>query len=166
MNWVDLDQWSKDILWQVCHAGPYYSSVLIAIDLDDLGKLTNRMAAVDLIQMSLIALNERGLVIYSDSAHGLFTRIRATPDGYDAAGFPPPMKIVGASHSYGSNASDHPGDGTDWRNHSYYAIGIGPIERMPIREHIFAYWDHAECHFEALWEIEGRPHADDPSVRG
>jgi len=39
-------------------------------------------------------------------------------------------------------------------------------QRMPLREHIFAYWDHAECHFEALWEIEGRPHADDPSVRG
>jgi hypothetical protein len=159
MNWADLDQWSKDILWQVCHGGPYYSSVLIAIDLDDLGKLTNRMDAVNLIQMSLALLNEHGLVVYRLASHGIYTSVRATHEGYSMVGFPPAMKIVGSSHSYGSNASDHPGDPTDWRNHKPWARG-GEIEKMPLRDHIFAYWDHAEKHFEALWEIEqGDGHA-------
>jgi hypothetical protein len=162
VNTVDLDQWSKDILWQVCHAGPYYSSILIAIDLDDLGKLTNRMAAVDMIQISLETLNECGLVIYSIADHGIYTRIRSTYDGYEAAGFPPAVRVSGPSHSDGSQLSMKPNDGTDYRNHRHSAIGIGPIEKMPLREHIFAYWDHAERHFETLWELEGRPHADHP----
>jgi hypothetical protein len=153
MGWVDLDQWSKDILWQVCHAGPYYSSVLIAIDLDDLGKLTNRMAAVDMIQISLETLNEYGLVVYTLADRGIFINIRPTYDGYEAAGFPPAVRISGPSHSDGSTHSNHPGDNTDFRNHRHSAIG-GPIEKMPLREHLTCYWDHAEKHFEQLWEIE------------
>lgn len=155
MGVVDLDQWSRDVLWQVCHAGPYYSSVLIAVDLDDLGKLTDRMEAVDLIQMALALLNEHGLVIYSEAAHGIFTRVRPTFKGYEAAGFPPPVRVVGPRHAEGdNNRGQRPGDRTDWRNHGWHAEGVGPIEKMSLRQHVFSYWDHAELHFEALWEIE------------
>jgi len=163
MSVHELDQWTRDILWQVCHSGPYSSSVILAIDLSDLNKLVDSLDAVPLLEMALEALNELGLIIYREPVrteyheHGRapLTRIRATQTAYDEAGFAPPVKIVGARYSRGSHASDHPGDRTDWRNQTQTAAG-GEVERLPIREHMAKYWDHAHAHFAALRELEER----------
>lgn len=166
MDAHELDSWTLDILWQVCHAGPYSSSVVLAIDLSDLGKLVDSLNAVPLLEMALAELNEAGLVVYSapsdlhertpsEERHGVppITRIRATQAAFSMLGFLPPVKIVGGKHSLGSHASDHPGDGTDWRNHPPTTTGE-EVERLPIREHMSKYWSHAHVHFEALREIE------------
>jgi len=175
---LSLDEWSRRVLWQVCHGGPYLSSVLIAIDLCDLGVISGKESSYLMIELALTELNERGYVVFTqakathgryaddghtDSSHGRppITRVRATEDGYIAAGFPPPVRVVGPRHADGNQHPQRPGDQTDWRNHGFHAIGLGPIERMPLRDHIYAYWDHAECHFEALWEIE-EMHKGDP----
>jgi hypothetical protein len=156
----ELDPWTRDILWQVCHGGPYSSSVVLAIDLSDLGKLVDSLNAVPLLEMALQELNEAGLVVYSESPHHdhgqmPITRIRATADAFSMLGFMPPVKIVGAKYSRGSHASDHPGDGTDWRNQPPTTTG-GEIERLPLREHMERYWEHSHVHFAALREIESR----------
>jgi len=173
---LGLDEWSRRVLWQVCHGGPYLSSVLIAIDLCDLGVITGKESSYLMIEMALTELNERGYVVFVQpptnrqmhtgdmrEAHGRppLTKIRPTEDGYAAAGFPPPVRIVGPRHADGNQHPQRPGDQTDWRNHGFHAIAVGAIERMPLRDHIYAYWDHAECHFEALWEIE-EMHKGDP----
>jgi len=157
---TSLDPWTQDILWQVCHGGPYSSSVLLAIDLSDLGKLVNSMNAVPLLEMALEELNEAGLIVFTEVTHyehgrTPLSRIRATTKAYDEMGFMPPVKIVGATHSRGSHASDHPGDRTDWRNHSFTTTG-GEVERLPIREHMMKYWEHSHCHFAALRDFEER----------
>lgn len=162
----ELDAWTRDILWQVCHGGPYSSSVVLAIDLSDLGKLVDSLNAVPLLEMALAELNEAGLVTYAapkesrtwnEERHGQppITRIRATAQAFSDMGFMPPVKIVGARYSRGSHASDHPGDGTDWRNHPPTTTGE-EVERLPLREHMEKYWEHAHWHFKALREIEGR----------
>lgn len=151
---VYLDPFSSDVLWMVCHGGPYLSSVVIASDLDDLGKITNREGAWGMVEAALDLLNCENLVRYSVGEHGVMIHVRATEEGFTYMGFPPAVRIVGARHSDGSHAPDFPGDMTDWRNHKFHATGVGPIERMPLREHLTAYWSHAELHFEQLWELE------------
>lgn len=156
MQPIYLDPFTSNVLWMVCHGGPYYSSVVIASDLDDLGKLKpeSRGIAWLLVEQSLDELNGYDFVRYSLGKHGVYVRVRATELGYNYMGFPPPVRVVGARHSEGSHAPDFPGDMTDWRNHKFHAVGMGPIEKMSLREHIMAYWDHAELHLDALWEIE------------
>lgn len=155
----NLDPFTRDVLWLVAHGGPYHSSVMITDDLVDNGRL--KMGSLDgsggwfLVQDTLHTLNELNLVVYSVAPYGVFTRVRCTPEGYAHTGMPHAVREVGATHSRGGNESDHPGDPTDWRNHGYTAVG-GPVERMPLREHILKYWDHAHLHLEMLWEIEER----------
>jgi hypothetical protein len=152
-----LDEFTAYTLWLVCSEGPYLSSVLIDIDMMDRHRTKGSVRG--LIENALWDLNRSGYVRFREpnTREGdapVLTQIRATPDGFLRAGFNVEVREVGASRSYGGHHPDHPGDGTDWRNHGGHAIGVGPVERMPIRQHIAAYWDHADIHFDALWEVE------------
>lgn len=157
---ADLDPLTRDVLWTVAHEGPYQSAVVLTADLADRGRI--KPGSLDgsggwfLVQDCLAALNELDLVVYTVASYGVFTRVRCTQHGYEAAGMPHAVREVGASHSRGGNEPDHPGDPTDWRTHGPFARAAGEIERMSLRDHIQAYWDHAELHLEALWEFEAR----------
>jgi len=149
----DLDEFTAYTLWLVCSEGPYLSSVLMDIDMVDRGR--TRGSVRGLIEDALWVLNEAGYVRFREGHRAdPLTSIKATEIGYSKAGFAIAVREVGPSHSYGGHHPDHPGDATDWRNHGHSAVGVGPIERMPIREHLAAYWDHADIHFDALWEVE------------
>jgi hypothetical protein len=156
----DLDEFTAYVLWLVCSEGPYLSSVLMDIDMVDRGRIKG--SGRGLIEEALWDLNRQGYVRFVDqqwNGHPIkgepLTSIRATPDGFIHAGFNVEVREVGASRSRGGHHPDHPGDGTDWRNHGGYAIGVGPVEKMPLRQHIATYWDdHADIHFAALWEVE------------
>lgn len=156
----DLDPFTRDVLYVVAHEGPYLSAVVLTSDLTDRGRV--KPGSLDgsggwfLVQDALATLNALDLVLYSVADYGVFTRVRCTPSGYALAGMPHAVREVGPKRSRGGNESDHPGDRTDWRNHSRYAQGDGPIERMPLKDHIGMYWSHAHLHLEQLWEIEER----------
>lgn len=155
----DLDPLSRDVLWVVAHEGPYHDAVMLTADLADRGRI--KPGSLDgsggwfLVQDILAALNSLDLVVFSVADYGVYTRVRCTQSGYALAGMPHAVREVGAIHSRGGKEPDHPGDGSDWRNHGPRAVGF-EIERMGIREHVMKYWDHAEQHLEALWEFEGR----------
>ena len=155
----DLDEFTAYTLWLVCSEGPYLSSVLIDIDMYERGRV--KASVRGLIEDALWALNEAGYVRFVDqqwAGHPIkgepLTKIKATPAGFVRAGFRVEVREVGPSRSYGGHHPDHPGDGTDWRTHGGHAVGVGQIEKMPLREHLAAYWDHADIHFDALWEVE------------
>lgn len=159
-----LDPFTRDVLWMVAHEGPYLSAVYLLDDLADRGRIGSGGPDIAgggwlLVQNTLDSLNRLDLVVFSVADYGVFTHVRCTPSGYALAGMPHQVREVGAIHSRGGNEPDHPGDPTDWRCHPSCAPG-GEIERMPLRDHINAYWEHAHLHFEALWEIEERMRED------
>lgn len=161
MATLGLDAFTRDVLWQVAHGGPYHSSVVIASDLADLGRYFPGELGDGwlLVEMALDRLNALDLVRFSLGEHGVFIRVRCTPAGYSRAGLPRAVRVVGARRPSGGTAPVHSGDPTDYRTQSRYAHGEA-VERMPLREHILLYWDHAELHLEALWAFESREGTD------
>lgn len=129
------------VLSRVCSDGPYRSCVSIAAD--EWAGETDWGMDVNLVMWALEQLNEEGFVTYRLGSYGLYTDIKATPDGFDAAGFPPPVRQAGRRLS--GDLPLRPGDRTEFRNFRSYAQG-GPIEKCSLEEHLVRYPDHKAIH--------------------
>lgn len=146
------------------------SAVSVASDLADRRPETERGDPVGLVTFVLGALNDRGLVVYrlqsvphqwrdaeGNTSYGLDlpTNIRLTADGWDAAGYPNRIGVVGTGSRHYSPPR-HPGDRTDYRTHhgSGSSPPSGPIERMPLPEHMNTYPGH-------LFHLYGGPFVSD-----
>ena len=157
----DLDRFTRDVLWMVTHWGPYGNSVSLCAEMNERGLAGDAEAIWLFTEQSLDLLDEIGLVTYrlGSLKSDPYQRIAATPDGYIAMGMQVYAREIGQTRSTGGRVvAQRPGDMTDWRNHGRYAKGDGPTERLTIRDHITRYWDHAELHFEQLWEYEDHEH--------
>jgi hypothetical protein len=129
----------KRILWRVCENGKTRSAVVLAAE-----EWTSFADActTETVMWALESLNEQGLVVYALGERGIFTNIRATPNGYEVLGYPPPSREVGRSHwNRGTELPLRTGDTTDFRTFDDHAWG-GPIEKMLLEEHIAKYPDH------------------------
>lgn len=135
------------LLDRICRDGPYTSPVSLAAD-EWRGSEDWLMASVDTVMWVLYGLNEQGLVVLRERAHGgmeptwgiAMNYIRATPAAFDLLDYRPPIRVVGEWPKHPETPLLR-ADMTEFRNHAEQAEPA-PIERMDIAEHLNTYPSH------------------------
>lgn len=138
----DLTDLERNLLLRLCGSQVTLSAVLVAADWWEKPGDPDYSLVVWLLE----GLGERGLITYrlGAAAPTVPVYIRVTPAGYDEAGFPIHHAVnVGLAHrSYKGEHARNALDRTDFRTHGEFAVGEGPIEKMPLEDHLREYPDH------------------------
>ncbi len=144
---LDLTTFERRVLDELCQRRTTRSIVVLASDLYDKGAIERNGDPVSLLTIVVDHLNELGLVTYHlGLSHApVPTEIRVTKEGAKVAGYPQ-QTIIG----HHSLVPLHLGP-TDFRSLQNATTG-GPIERMPLAEHLDKYPSHRAIHPEP-WEL-------------
>ncbi len=157
----------RDVLDELCQTRSTRNAVVLAIDLVNRRRLLRFGDQYGLVAEVLEKLNELDLVRYYEGDHGVPIDIRVTTLGYHAAGYSLAMHEVNAQSIWNTKrlpddaSIRHPGDKTDFRTQNYRTFG-GPIERLPLPEHLEKYPDHVPIHPTILELAEALGHSVRP----
>lgn len=133
---TQVDVLDKSILRYLCEEKRCVSSVVLAAEVQ--GRTEFEWLIIENI---LDELNKKGLVVYQLGAYSVFTNIRPTRKAYEVSGVAYLHPAVVGARFHDTESPARAGDTTDFRWWEDVAPG-GPVERMPLEDHILAYDDH------------------------
>lgn len=151
-----------EVLQRLAASRMTVSAVKLAAEMfgDFDGKLLNHDVTFDFVEYILRGLNAAGLITYrlgvtlsvgetgtvemveGVSKDSVPVYIRVTDSGFRAIGYTTKVSVAGTRRSYRGEDAKHPGDGTDFRNQPFMAVGFGEIERCLLAEHLNRYPEH------------------------
>lgn len=136
---ANLSELETHILHRLASATVTLSSVALAAELweDTIGN----PFTFDMVHWILKDLNERGFVTYREGYSEVPVDIRVTDHGYVTLGYEQRHQMPSSIKRFHREDSMRPGDGTDFRNHKFWAEW-SPCERMSIADHHHYYPDH------------------------
>lgn len=136
---AELDDYDLEVLRYLCLNGKCRNSVVLA----DEAMIGHEFGWI-VTEQILAALNERGLVKYKIGEYGVFIDIRPTKHAYPVCGIEFKFIAEVGNRRPGETREQpqHPNDPTDFRNYGEEALGMGPVERMALDDHILTYEDH------------------------
>lgn len=143
MKAAGLHPLALDVLDELCQTRSTWSSVTLATGLWQRGRLRETGDPAGLIQIVVESLADEGLVKYRlHYPSPVPIDIRVTPLGFVFAGYPNQRPEVG---SRAAKSVPIRMEATDFRTLSATAWG-GPIERMPLVDHLAIYPEHRAIH--------------------
>ncbi len=136
---ANLSELETHILHRLASATVTLSSVALAAELweDTIGN----PFTFDMVHWILKDLNVRSFVTYREGYGGVPVDIRVTDHGYVTLGYEQRHQMPSSIKRFHREDSMRPGDGTDFRNHKFWAEW-SPCERMSIADHHHYYPDH------------------------